>query len=188
MKALITSIFTSLMLLAAGVAQAAVVMTDGTSVVYNPEETYIISGELGSDPFSIGFTLINPLHSYTIHLAMPEDMPGVTYWALSAGKDAAGQLYGGDALLAGESADVQIGPGSTNTPTNPGTVWFSMANYDLPSPIAFGPSVTGDIFDVPVVAVPEPSAWALLLVGLGLVGMMARQQQNRKVLCNNDVT
>lgn len=156
-------------------AQAEVVMTDGSLVVYDPNETYVFSGTLGSDIFSIGFTLTDPFYSYTINLTMPNDMVGTAFWVLTGGIDGTGMHFKDGVLLAGESATVKMGPSDLASVTNPKTGWFSMANFDLPTPIAFGPAVSNDMFDVSA-PIPEPSTWAMLLAGLGLVGFVAKRK------------
>lgn len=57
------------------------------------------------------------------------------------------------------------------------------ANYDAvwgagPGPISFGPCTGSNICGV-VETVPEPGAWALMLVGVGLVGATLRRHHRR---------
>jgi hypothetical protein len=129
-------------------AQAAVIMTDGTLETYNPNETYIPSGTLGPDIFSIGWVLTDPTHALTINLAIPNDLVGEMWWYVTGGIDATGMAFYGDVMEAGESASIPIGPGDLNTPQNPGTVWFSMAAPDMASPVSFGTGAGEDLISL----------------------------------------
>lgn len=57
-----------------------------------------------------------------------------------------------------------------------------MANFDLPSPIAFGlevpDSLIGEVTSAPV---PEAETWAMMLTGLGLLGLAARRRKVQPV-------
>lgn len=188
MKKLFSLVFASL--LVCSVVRAEVVMTDGTLAVYNPLETYVPAGTLGPDIFSIGWTYTSPTFSNIIELQMPPDLIGQMLWAVTAGKDATGLTYNGGSLLAGESVSVIMGGELFATASNPISQWFSMAAFDMPSPIAFGPNIPNGPISFPGVEdpgsggggianpVPEPSTWALLLFGLGLVGFLAKPQRS----------
>ncbi|MBP6881772.1 MAG: PEP-CTERM sorting domain-containing protein [Candidatus Pacebacteria bacterium] len=189
MKKLIASIFTGFMLVA-GVAQATVIMTDGSLEVYDPNETYVPSGTLGSDIFSIGWIYTNPSYANDINLIMPSDMVGKMLWAVTSGINATGLSYFGGSLLAGESDVVPMGHFLLASSSRPFTEWFSMANFDIPSPIAFGPTVEDGLIDFPgsdlggdtgggVIPspVPEPSTMALISIGLLVVTMVARRRK-----------
>jgi hypothetical protein len=58
--------------------------------------------------------------------------------------------------------------------------YFSMAAFDMPVPIPFGPSVPGSGM-VTASAVPEAETYALMLVGLGLVGAAVRRRNQATV-------
>lgn len=185
MKQLI-ALFASFLLVALP-ASATVIMTDGTLVTYDPSETYVPSGTLGSDIFSIGFTYTDPTYQNDINLSMPVGMPGTTRWVLTAGKDGTGLIYAGDNLVAGESEVVSMAGFPQASLINPVQQWFSMANFDLPSPIAFGPQVSDSLIDLPggdigggidpgVSPVPEPSTWGLMGVGLAMLSLQTRRR------------
>ncbi len=164
-----------LMLGIASSAQAVVVMTDGTLVTYDPTETYIPSGVIGgSEIFSIGWIYTSPTYSNSINLSAPSDLVGQLEWALSAGIDATGLRFDDGVLLAGESDAITIGPTLTASLTNPVTAWFSMAAFDMPTPVAFGPTVGGDLISLP--AVPEPSTAWMFAVALFAVAAIARRK------------
>jgi hypothetical protein len=155
-------------------AQATVVMTDGMLVTYDPNETYVPSGTLGPDIFSIGWIYTDPTYSNTITLTMPSTLVGQMLWAVTSGIDGTGISSFGGSLMAGESEVVTMGNFGVASVDNPATSYFSMAAFDMPEPIAFGPTVGGELIDIP--AVPEPETWAILLAGLVLVGLMARRR------------
>ncbi len=162
-------------------ASAVVVMTDGTLVVYDPNETYVAEGVLGPAPagrissFSIGWTYTNPTYSnYVALTAVPDDLIGYLLWDLTAGMDASGLLFDGGYLLAGESDVAVLGGFPTASEENPRTMWFSMVAPDMPTSIAFGPNVNNSLLTTPV---PEPASVFLMLAGLGMVGFMVKRRK-----------
>lgn len=164
-------------------AENIVVMTDGMLVTYDPLVTYVPSGTLeSSDIFSIGFSYTNPTYSNTINLSAPADMPGELLWGLSSKINGEGLLIAGGSLTAGESDTIGMGGFPTASVTSPRIEWFSMANFDLPSPIAFGlevpDSLIGEVTSAPV---PEAETWAMMLTGLGLLGLAARRRKVQPV-------
>jgi hypothetical protein len=155
-------------------AQAEVVMTDGMLVVYDPNETYVASGTLGPDTFSIGWEFSDPSHGIMIHLNAPDNLVGHLTWAISPGIDGYGATDLPPPLSAGESATVTLGHDISRL------FYFSMAAFDMPVPIPFGPSVPGSGM-VTASAVPEAETYALMLVGLGLVGAAVRRRNQATV-------
>jgi len=172
-------------------ASATVVMTDGTLVVYDPNETYVASGVLGPAPagrissFSIGWTYADPSYINQITVQAPSDLVGYLLLGVSAGIDGSGLTYGGAALLAGESVSIAMGGFPQASISKPVSQWFSMVARDMPTPIAFGPGVGGgNVVGLPndnlVSPVPEPSM--ALLFGAGLLAVASVTKRRRHKL------
>jgi hypothetical protein len=163
-----------LMLGVASSAQAVVVMTDGMLVTYDPNETYVPSGTLGPDIFSIGWIYTDPTYSNTINLTMPSTLVGQMLWGVSSGIDGSGTGYSGGSMVAGETISLTMGGFPLASISNPLSEWFSMAAFDMPTPIAFGPTVGGDLISLP--AVPEPSTVWMFAAGLVVIAGVARRR------------
>lgn len=160
-------------------AQAVVVMTNGSLAVYDPNETYVPSGLLGPDVFSIGWTYTDPSYHTVINLTMPNDLIGQIFWAITTGINGTGDANVGGSLLAGESVSVFMTGGELSSPQNPATFYFSMAAWSMPTPIAFGPQVVGDSL-IALPAVPEPSSMLLFASALPILGFLVARR-NRKI-------
>ncbi len=183
MKRIFAYVFASFMLVCGSAQAAVVVMTDGMLAVYDPSNVYVPAGVIGgSEIFSIGLVYADPGYSNVINLTAPDDLAGSLEWAFTRGVDATGLLFSDGALSSGESTSLIMGGFPTASVNRPLTMWFSMAAFDS-APLAFGPEIPGGIIGFPA-PVPEASTWAMLLIGLGLVGLMTnrRQKQNPKPL------
>lgn len=116
----------------------------------------------------------DPSFRNTIILRAPDDFVGFLDWGLTARFDWRGLSFVSGTLTAGEEAVIRMGGFPQASATNPVTQYFNMVAPSLPAPLAFGPEVPNDVFDP--APVPEPETWAMLLAGLGLVGVAARRR------------
>lgn len=167
-----------MLMVASWPAQAVVVMTNGSLAVYDPNETYVASGLLGPETFSIGWTYTDPSYSNVINLTMPNDLIGKMLWAITTGINGTGISQIGDSLLAGESTSVIMRGGDFASPETPITGYFTMAALDMPTPIAFGPQVVGDSL-IALPAVPEPSSMLLFASALPILGFVVARRNRR---------
>ena len=86
------------------------------------------------------------------------------------------------ANLNGTLSSMNYGAGARYTPVAYGSSQFyGFGNGDITN-LGNGQSFVGTIADVTIgsgaAAVPEPAIWAMMLVGMGLIGFAARRRQN----------
>ena len=178
--------------------QAAVIpLTDGFVGTYDPANTYVPTGEIGSDFFSFQFFFANPEHSFEVTLQAPDDLVGSLEYAVTSGLDVAGLFYFGNSLIAGQSATFEMGAITGTSPESQISQALTLRALGVATPYVIGasddPIITGTIGSESgngngngngtTNPVPEPPIMLLLAGGLlAMVGFTAERKRMKAVV------
>jgi hypothetical protein len=138
-----------------------------------PHEVSITYGDEGS----VSYFLDGALVSHVDQVGVPLDKQGVADWTGTY------PSYGPGELLAGKIRNLSIGHGLFSLLDA-----FPFQHPDRPDlavsiPVSerlFGQGMDATFDNFTVTSVPEPGTWAMLLGGLGLIGMAARRRATRQ--------
>jgi hypothetical protein len=127
--------------------------------VYNPSNEVIATWRQDSQPTPLSFT--------------PGTSTDVSFF------DATGLAAGySDAVWFSDAASGGLDVGGGNGPINTiGAVSYS----GLESSPTFNPGIYSEYYGKIIISVPEPTTWAMMLVGLGMIGFAARRRRNVSV-------
>jgi hypothetical protein len=195
-----------LLTISASTTQAAIVnLFDGYTGVYDPADTYVATGEIGSEYYSFQLDFIDPTYAFDVTVTAPNDLVGNLYYSVTSGLDDTGIVYFADGLLAGESANFEMGGFDTLAEGTslsqalsliaPDVISVYTLGFDsIVSDFGFmddgtGGSGTGGIGN-DVSAVPLPGAvWLFGSVIAGYLGLSGRRKKKTaEMLCAPNVS